>query len=144
MVHVDCALGHDLEVCCVGQIYSVEGVRAILEDLQSEAVSALLFLKSLQRLEVYGWGQAAAQPSVLYTCHLSNASPDILAERRFFSAAAAMAGSDGRGGAASCSSYMAIFESQTSTSEQADRQTFLISQSCGGPVSAALAAEAAK
>ncbi len=126
------------------QVYKVEGVRDILEDLQREAVSALLFLKNLQRLEVYEWGKLSAQPSMLYSCRLSNASPDILADRRFFTAAAARAGSDSVGQSASLRSYLAIFESQRSASAEADRQTFLISQSCGGAASNALAAEAAK
>ncbi|BDA44284.1 probable Sacsin [Coccomyxa sp. Obi] len=126
------------------QVYSVEGVRSVLGDLRKEAVSALLFLKSLQRLEIYEWTETAEEPTVLFTCRLSNASPDVLADRCFFSAVAAKATSENGGNSATCSTYMAIFESHASTAAAADRQTFLISQSSGGSASAALAAEASR
>ena len=126
------------------QVYSVKGVRSVLGDLRKEAVSALLFLKSLQRLEIYRWAETAAEPNVLFTCRLSNASPDVLADRCFFSAVAAKASSESEGKPATRSTYMAIFESHASTAAAADRQTFLISQSSGGAASAALAADATR
>ncbi len=126
------------------QVYSVKGVRSVLGDLRKEAVSALLFLKSLQRLEIYGWAETAAEPNVVFTCRLSNASPDVLADRCFFSAVAAKASSESEAKPATRSTYMAIFESHASTAAAAERQTFLISQSTGGAASAALAAEATR
>lgn len=130
--------------CACEQVYTVESVRTVLEDLQKEAVSALLFLKSLQRLEVYDWGSAASEPTILYKCRLSNASPDILAERRFFSTVAARAGSASTGYPAVSSLYVAIFESHKSLNTHAERQSFLICQACGGGGSHALAEQASK
>lgn len=37
------------------QVYDVDSVRALLLSLRQEAIAALLFLKSIQRLEVYEW-----------------------------------------------------------------------------------------
>jgi len=126
------------------QVYTVESVRIVLEDLQKEAVSALLFLKSLQRLEVYEWESAASEPAILYKCCLSNSSPDILADRRFFSAAAARAGTASAGHPVNSNLYMAIFESHNSLRTHAERQSFLICQACGRGGSHALAEEASK
>jgi hypothetical protein len=121
------------------KVYTVEGMRCILEDVRRESVSLLLFLKSLQRLEVYEWDSSSAQPRQLFTCCLANASQDILTERRFMAAAAANA--ERSNSHQAMSAYVAIFESrmQKSSGQTVHRAAFQICQSFGGRSSNALA-----
>lgn len=127
----------------------MEGLSSILDSVKIEAVNWLLFLKSVQRLEVYQWDSSSAAPTQLFSCCLANGSPDVLAGRRlvssFSTSAPAHKGSNAES-AATSNSYTAIFESrvQAETGEVASTRTFSISQACGGGQSDALAATAAE
>lgn len=137
------------------QEYDVGSMRGLLGALQAEAVAALLFLKAVQRLELYEWAPGEAAPAKLFTCGLGGATPELLRERRFFVRAAASeedggaapAAAQGKGSSAeafSSSSYVACFESHGGNGRLLQRQAFLIAQACGGGGSRALAAEASQ
>ena len=120
-------------------------LHGLLDSLAEEAVSALLFLKSIQRLELYEWQPGEAAPQLLFSCALCDASPELLRQRGFFVRAAA-GSEDGSGAAAASSTHVACFESRGGAGgrQALQRQTFLISQACGGGGSCALAAEASR
>ena len=120
-------------------------LRGLLDSLAGEAVSALLFLKSIQRLELYEWQPDQAAPRLSFSCALCDASPQLLHERSFFVRAAAGSG-DNSGADAVSSTYVARFESRGGADgrELLQRQSYLISQACGGGGSRALAAEASR
>ena len=123
-------------------MYDADSARELLLSLRAEAVEALLFLKSIQRLELYEWRQGQASPSLLHACALSNASPETLSERRFFTRAALSPAGDE---AAEASSYVATFESRGGAQQDAgERRAFLVRQACGGGASRSLAAQAAQ
>ncbi|GFR39744.1 hypothetical protein Agub_g226, partial [Astrephomene gubernaculifera] len=66
------------------QVYTPESVRVLLQQLCSESSQILLFLKHIVRLEVYEWPRGAAQPHLLFACHVSNPSQEVLWERGLF------------------------------------------------------------
>ena len=124
-------------------MYDADSLRELLRSLQAEGVEALLFLKSIQRLEVHEWRQGGAGPSLLHSCSLSDASPETLSQRRFFLRAALGPAGDG---AADASSYVATFESRSAgvQGDAVTQRAFLVRQACGGGASRTLAAEAAQ
>ena len=70
------------------QVYSQPGkVHSMLEALQREAVAAMLFLRSLERLEILEWHAGHAEPRALFECQIA-ASPQLRSARHLFSRAA--------------------------------------------------------
>ena len=59
----------------------------MLEALQREAVTTMLFLRSLERLEILEWHAGHAEPRVLFECQIA-ASPQLRSARQLFSRAA--------------------------------------------------------
>jgi hypothetical protein len=139
------------------QVYDVGSMRGLLGALRREAVNSLLFLKAVQRLELYEWQPGEAAPAMTFACGLGSATPELLHQRRFFARAAAGEGDTSTAVAAqgsssgstaqaasSSSSYVACFESHGGDGRLLQRQAFLIAQACGGGGSRALAAEASQ
>lgn len=56
----------------------------LLEALQKEAVNMMLFLKSVECIEVHLWGEKAVQPTLLFRCHLQDQSSSLRASRSIF------------------------------------------------------------
>ena len=70
------------------QVYSQPGkVQSMLEALQREAVTTMLFLRSLERLEILEWHAGHAEPRALFECQIA-ASPQLRSARQLFARAA--------------------------------------------------------
>ena len=83
-----------------GQVYSQPGkVDGMLEALRQEATSTMLFLRSLERLEILEWRPGQAEPQALFQCHIA-ASAQLRSSRQLFSRASSpqAAGQDVSGG----------------------------------------------
>lgn len=52
------------------QVYTADKVRRLLRDLHEECFEVLLFLKSIQRLEILEWDAADDSPRCLYSCRV--------------------------------------------------------------------------
>ncbi|KAK9808692.1 hypothetical protein WJX72_002029 [[Myrmecia] bisecta] len=70
------------------QAYDTHKVQALLASLQHEAMDIMLFLKTVQRLEIHEWRPGQAEPTRLYSCHLANTMPQLQLERSMFVRAA--------------------------------------------------------
>ena len=73
------------------QVYTPEKVQGMLQQLEQEAFQMMLFLKSVERLEVLHWPADATQPSTVYTCTLQDVTPQLRRQRALFLQAAAAA-----------------------------------------------------
>ena len=77
--------------CCscqlAAQVYSQPGkVHSMLEALQQEATATMLFLRSLERIEILEWHAGHAEPQVLFECQIAT-SPQLRSARQLFSRA---------------------------------------------------------
>ena len=70
------------------QVYTPEKVQVLLQALHQEAFHIMLFLKSVQCLEVVEWQAGAASPVLQYTCRVQNASQQLQQSRGLFQRAA--------------------------------------------------------
>ena len=69
------------------QVYSQPGkVHSMLEALQQEATATMLFLRSLERIEILEWHPGHAEPQVLFECQIAT-SPQLRSARQLFSRA---------------------------------------------------------
>ena len=71
------------------QVYTAEKVQSLLSALQAEAISVLLFLKNVQRIEVHHWAPGSGQPTLMYSCSLADTSDATLTARRYILSLAA-------------------------------------------------------
>ena len=55
---------------CACQVYTPDKVRAVLATLAEEAPLIMLFLKSVERLEILDWPADAAAPSLIVDCSI--------------------------------------------------------------------------
>jgi len=60
--------------------YTLESIRLLLEDLSDQAADMLLFLRNIQRIEVYDWKKELDQPTLLSYTEISNGK-DIHTQR---------------------------------------------------------------
>lgn len=61
----------------------------MLEALQADAATMMLFLRNVEHLEILHWREGEPQPALHFTCRLSNAMPQLRAQRSLFSIASA-------------------------------------------------------
>jgi sacsin len=84
-----------LAICCaaaslvavapqIEQAYSADDIAALFDDLRAEAHLALLFLKSVQSLELFELPVGSTEPVLLFSCSIANATPSLLQERALF------------------------------------------------------------
>ncbi|EFJ44918.1 hypothetical protein VOLCADRAFT_118510 [Volvox carteri f. nagariensis] len=66
------------------QIYTIESIRTLLEQLATESFQILLFLKHISRVEIHEWAPDAAAPHILFSCYVSNLSREVAWERGLF------------------------------------------------------------
>ena len=66
----------------------MEKMAALLQLLQEESVEVLLFLKSVEELEVFEWHPGQTTPMLRFSCKLQNAGPHLRAQRSQFQLAA--------------------------------------------------------
>ncbi|GLC59948.1 hypothetical protein PLESTB_001557000 [Pleodorina starrii] len=66
------------------QVYTIESIRSLLDQLATESFQILLFLKHIARLEVHEWPADAGSPHLLFSCHVSNLSREVAWERGLF------------------------------------------------------------
>ena len=71
-------------VLLVLQVYTPQKVKVLLQALHQEAFHIMLFLKSVQCLEVLEWQPGAASPMLQYTCRVQNASQQLQQSRGLF------------------------------------------------------------
>ena len=57
---------------------------ALLNNLQEEAVNILLFLKSVERIEVLRWDQGATEPQSLFSCAVKDPNSIVRSSRALF------------------------------------------------------------
>ena len=57
---------------------------ALLNSLQEEAVNILLFLKSVERIEVLRWDQGATEPQSLFSCAVKDPDSIVRSSRALF------------------------------------------------------------
>ena len=65
-------------------MYGPEKMLALLNSLQEEAVNILLFLKSVERIEVLRWDQGAAEPQSLFSCAVKDPDSIVRSSRALF------------------------------------------------------------
>ncbi|KAL4545625.1 hypothetical protein Ndes2526B_g00282 [Nannochloris sp. 'desiccata'] len=66
------------------QVYAPERLHELLKDLQMEAHLILLFLKSVESIQVCEWLSGQKEPKTVFKCGLKNATPDLRVERSMF------------------------------------------------------------
>jgi hypothetical protein len=84
---------------------SPDDAEALLISLQNEASAMLLFLKSIERIEIKLWtSNSQIEPEILFSCSISNMTPTLERSRSFvgdavrFSNSSASAALSGKGG----------------------------------------------
>lgn len=70
------------------QVYSIDRIQKLLQDLQQQAHLMLLFLKSVERIEVLEWHVGENSPTLKFACALENVSVESRFERSMFRRAA--------------------------------------------------------
>lgn len=66
------------------QSYSEEDMQNLLQDLFSEGVPSMLFLKSVEVIEIYEWHANMPEPQQLYTCSVQSPTAEIRWHRQAF------------------------------------------------------------
>jgi hypothetical protein len=94
---------------------SPDDAEALLRSLQNEASAMLLFLKSVERIEIKLWtSNSQMEPEMLYSCSISNMTPTLERYRSFvgdavrFSNSSASAALSGKGSSTSLGSTSRI------------------------------------
>jgi sacsin len=64
---------------------SVDDALELLEHLRIEASAMLLFLKSVENIEIKVWNQNESTPTTLFKCSIHNITPEIRRKRAFVS-----------------------------------------------------------
>jgi hypothetical protein len=64
---------------------SIEETLALLQSLQQEASSLLLFLKNIQEIEIGVWLDGQTKPSSLFHCHIANINAELIRKRHVMS-----------------------------------------------------------
>lgn len=129
------------------QVYTPEKVKVLLQALHQEAFHIMLFLKSVQCLEVVEWQAGAASPVLQYSCRVQNASQQLQQSRGLFQRAAQEWAAAGKGTSQAgirlsglhIISFEGVVEGQP---ESRQTQSYLVSQLCGQGAAAAAAREA--
>jgi hypothetical protein len=73
------------------QVYTPAAISELFNDLRHEAALLLLFLKSVVSIEVLQLQPGQREPTLLFSCCVSNAAPEVLRQRALFSEAATAA-----------------------------------------------------
>ena len=66
------------------QSYSEEDMQNLLQDLFSEGVTSLLFLKSVEVIEIYEWHANMPEPQRLFSCRVQSPTAEIRWHRQAF------------------------------------------------------------
>lgn len=61
----------------------VEQVSEVMRSLAAEAVSMLLFLRKVERIEIAEWRNFSAVPETIFACDIANINPTLRAQRSF-------------------------------------------------------------
>jgi sacsin len=120
------------------QAYSADALRAVLAAFQKEAVHCLLFLRSVERIELLEWQPGAAAPALSFSAAVDDAAA-VRAERAAYKRMTAA-------GAPAHSCYRVSFVTTKAAPDGASSsatETYVISQAHGGGRSASLASSAA-
>lgn len=67
------------------QSYSEDDMSNLLHNLYLEGVSAMLFLKNVEAIEIYEWHKGMESPQQTYICHIDTPTAEIRWHRRVFS-----------------------------------------------------------
>ena len=71
------------ELCTIGdifacmQVYEPAKVKLMLDSLQSEATTMMLFLRNIERLEILDWQEGNAEPTLQFSCHIANVTSQL-------------------------------------------------------------------
>jgi sacsin len=120
------------------QAYTVDALRAVLAAFQKEAVHCLLFLRSVERIELLEWQPGAAAPALCFSATVEDAAA-ARAERAAYKRMTAA-------GVLAHSCYRVRFVTTTvepGGASSSTIETYVISQAHGGGRSASLASTAA-
>ena len=123
------------------QAHSVDNMRAMLRGFAREACDCMLFLKAVQRIEVYEHSPGATEPTRLFVTTVQ-CTPEGRVERNAFTRLTAAAASTSSSTTQATSVYTAQFrtESEPGSDISCDVSvTYLISQALGGGRSQAVA-----
>lgn len=71
------------------QVYNPEKVQEMMDDLQKECVTMMLFLRNVESLQVLDWQQGQEGPDVRFTCSLQGITAQLRAQRALFGKASA-------------------------------------------------------
>lgn len=66
------------------QVYAEAAVAKLLRDFEEEAERTMLFLKSVQSLEIYSWSAEAHQSVLTFSCNIENMTTSLRASRSLF------------------------------------------------------------
>ena len=85
-------------------MYDTAKITKLLMSLQEEAENILLFLKSVETLEIYTWPEGSKSPLLSYRCSVQNLTMSIRASRNLFASASqvSMPSSSVSGGVCKC------------------------------------------
>ncbi|CAI5478867.1 unnamed protein product, partial [Closterium sp. Yama58-4] len=81
------------------QAYNAADMAALLREFEAEAVSSLLFLKHVDRVDVLEWHQGATAPVPLFSCRITSPDSSLRFHRQAFSRLARPAAAAGAPGA---------------------------------------------
>ena len=74
-------------MCMAVQVYDPGKVQHMLAALRAECDVMMLFLRTVEHLEVLEWRPGSAMPAVQFTCSLQGITPSLRAQRALFSEA---------------------------------------------------------
>lgn len=66
------------------QLYTEDDMSLLLYELYLEAVTAMLFLKNIEVIEIYDWQESAPDPIRVYSCQVQSVSVEIRWHRQAF------------------------------------------------------------
>lgn len=72
---------------CHHQVYTPAAISALFSDFKQEVTLVLLFLKSVRSIEVMEVQAGQRQPQLLFSCAISNITPELLQQRALFAEA---------------------------------------------------------
>jgi len=66
------------------QVYGAQKTEELLGALTEEAVGIMLFLKSVESIQVLHWHQGQAEASLQFSCSIRDPTPALRASRSLF------------------------------------------------------------
>lgn len=121
------------------QAHTLESAQALLDDFMREASAMLLFLKTVESVQVFTWAEGAAAPTETFCARVANVSQELRGQRSFVlsaveaaSVAAQTKDADGIGGNIVTSDYTMEITSGVDSASGLTRQTWVVCNQLGG------------